>query len=90
MSEQYPGGYVTKTPPTPTSSAAPGLWTLSQQAALQKQGAWPQPSFAPPRPYPSWNLDPDTCQWVAPVPAPEGQHMWDEATVSWIPVSETP
>ena len=46
--------------------------------------------FAPPRPYQSWNLDPDTCQWVAPVPAPEGQHMWDEATVSWIPVSETP
>ena len=43
---------------------------------------------APPRPYPSWNLDPDTCQWVAPVPAPEGRHMWDEATVSWIPMSE--
>lgn len=51
---------------------------------------FPIDGFAPPRPYPSWNLDPDTCQWVAPVPAPEGQHMWDEATVSWIPVSETP
>ena len=41
MSNQYPGGYITKTPPTPSASSAPGLWTLSQQAALQKEGNWP-------------------------------------------------
>lgn len=48
--------------------------------------------FAPPRPYQSWNLDPDTCQWVPPVEMPTDGKMyaWDEATVSWIPVSETP
>lgn len=43
MSEQYPGGYITKTPPTPTSSAAPGLWTLSQQAFYRQNGDWPLP-----------------------------------------------
>ena len=41
MSEQYPGGFITKTPPTVTSSSATGLWTLSQQAQYQKAGTWP-------------------------------------------------
>lgn len=41
MSEQYPGGYVTKSPPTVTTSSAPGLWTLSQQAQYKKSGTWP-------------------------------------------------
>lgn len=45
MSEQYPGGYMTRTPPVVTSSSAPGMWTLSQQAGYQKQGVWPQPSI---------------------------------------------
>lgn len=42
MSEQYPGGFITKNPPIPTSSAAPGLWTLSQQAFYRQNGDWPQ------------------------------------------------
>lgn len=41
MSEQYPGGYISKSPPVPNGNTAPGLWTLSQQAAYQKQGLWP-------------------------------------------------
>ena len=46
----------------------------------------PIDGFAPPRPYPSWNLDPDVCQWVAPVPMPEDgkRYSWDEATTSWV------
>jgi hypothetical protein len=45
MSEQYPGGFITKSPPTPAgpyqTSSAYGMWTLSQQAAYQKEGLWP-------------------------------------------------
>ncbi len=45
--------------------------------------------FAPPRPYESWNLDPDTCKWVAPVPMPtDGQmYSWDEETQAWVEVT---
>lgn len=45
----------------------------------------PIDGFAPPRPYESWNLDPDTCQWVAPVPMPtDGQmYSWNETTQTW-------
>ena len=45
MSNQYPGGIITKNPATPTgpydNGAAPGIWTLTQQAAYAKQGIWP-------------------------------------------------
>ena len=46
-------------------------------------------AFIPPKPYPSWVLIEDTCQWKAPVDMPEDGTMenpytWDEATTSWI------
>lgn len=43
--------------------------------------------FAPPKPYPSWLLDPETCYWYAPVPYPDdGQkYVWDEKTENWVP-----
>ena len=45
MSTKYPGGIITKSPATPTgpfgNGAAPGIWTLDQQAAYLKQGVWP-------------------------------------------------
>lgn len=43
MSVQYPGGYITKTPPIPDGTTAVGMWTLSQQADYQKLGLWPAP-----------------------------------------------
>lgn len=45
----------------------------------------PIDGFAPPRPYESWNLDSDTCQWVAPVPMPtDGKtYSWNETTQTW-------
>jgi len=45
----------------------------------------PIDGFAAPRPYPSWNLDPDDCQWVAPVPMPtdDQSYAWNEETQSW-------
>ena len=52
MSEQYPGGWMTKSPPTPSgplaSDTAPGLWTLSQVAGFVKQGIWPTAGNVPP------------------------------------------
>lgn len=52
MSEQYPGGYIVKNPPTPDgpyyNSLAPGIWTLSQAAAYKSQGLWPTPGVNPP------------------------------------------
>lgn len=44
-------------------------------------------AFIPPKPYPSWTLDPNTCLWNPPTPAPEGNpHVWNENTQSWDPV----
>lgn len=46
-------------------------------------------AFIPPKPYASWILNEDTCQWDAPVPHPNDEQIyrWDEYTVSWVIVS---
>ena len=43
-------------------------------------------AFIPPKPFPSWVLNDDTCLWGAPVAMPDdGQrYYWDEATTSWV------
>ena len=43
-------------------------------------------AFIPPQPYPSWVLDPETCDWVAPIPMPNDGHWytWDESIQSWV------
>jgi len=43
-------------------------------------------AFIPPKPYASWVLVEETCQWKAPVDAPDDGQMysWDEATTSWV------
>jgi len=43
-------------------------------------------AFIPPQPYPSWTLDPETCDWVAPKPMPSdgSWYTWDESTQSWV------
>lgn len=47
-------------------------------------------AFIPPKPYASWVLNEATCNWDAPVARPEDDKMytWDEATTSWIEVTE--
>jgi hypothetical protein len=46
-------------------------------------------AFVPPRPYPSWVLDEDTCLWEAPISHPENgkRYVWNEETQSWELVS---
>ena len=44
-------------------------------------------AFIPPKPFPSWVLDEDTCWWTAPVAQPAPQegivYSWNEETQSW-------
>ena len=42
-------------------------------------------AFIPPRPYPSWQLDEDTCSWQPPLTPPQDGkfYSWDEYTTSW-------
>jgi hypothetical protein len=44
-------------------------------------------AFIIPKPYPSWILDENTCDWKAPIPIPEVPEeklaMWNEDTLSW-------
>jgi hypothetical protein len=42
-------------------------------------------AFIPPKPFPSWVLNKDTCWWEAPVKYPEGTlvYNWNEANQSW-------
>lgn len=44
-------------------------------------------AFIPTKPFPSWVLNEDTCQWEAPIPKPEGIYSWDEEGQSWIEAS---
>jgi hypothetical protein len=48
MSQKFPGGFITKSPVAPTTTAASGIWTLDQQEQYQQAGTWPSP---PPPPY---------------------------------------
>jgi len=42
-------------------------------------------AFIPPKPYPSWTLVEDTCQWTAPVAYPDDgkEYTWDESITNW-------
>lgn len=43
-------------------------------------------AFIPPKPYPSWILIEETCNWTAPVFYPtDGKiYSWDESTLTWV------
>lgn len=47
-------------------------------------------AFIPPKPYNSWLLDEDTCNWNAPVAYPsDGKlYTWDEENTTWNEVTE--
>lgn len=43
-------------------------------------------AFIPPKPFTSWQLNEDTCQWESPIPCPNQTgkiYRWNEQTVSW-------
>ena len=43
-------------------------------------------AFIPPKDYPSWILDEQTCRWEAPIPYPNDNqyYRWNEETLNWI------
>lgn len=45
-------------------------------------------AFIPPKPYPSWILNEDTCIWEPSTGYPEGEgnYSWSEETESWIEI----
>ena len=40
-------------------------------------------AFIAKKPYPSWILNEDTCQWEAPVARDDDTKNWNEETQSW-------
>ena len=42
-------------------------------------------AFIPPKPFPSWSLDENTCLWEAPTPKPDDglSYKWNESTQEW-------
>ena len=47
-------------------------------------------AFIPPKPFNSWLLDEDTCQWKAPVDYPtDGErYTWNEETLAWDAIND--
>jgi hypothetical protein len=45
-------------------------------------------AFIPPKPFDSWVLNEDTCQWEAPIDYPDDDLMyqWDEEQGDWTPI----
>ena len=43
-------------------------------------------AFIASKPYPSWLLNTETCQWQAPIPYPTDgkRYYWNEDTQSWV------
>jgi hypothetical protein len=46
-------------------------------------------AFIPPKPFPSWTLNEETCLWDAPTAYPDDgkPYRWDEATLAWVEVT---
>ncbi len=47
-------------------------------------------AFIPPKPYPSWMLNEETCLWDSPVPYPNDgkRYTWNEENTSWVEVPD--
>ena len=46
-------------------------------------------AFIPPKPYLSWLINEETCQWSAPIPMPvdsDKMFSWDEPSLSWVEI----
>lgn len=46
-------------------------------------------AFIPPKPFPSWMFNEETCLWESPTPKPyDGCFVWDEYNMVWEPIHE--
>jgi hypothetical protein len=46
-------------------------------------------AFIPPKPFASWSLNENSCQWQPPVaiPADSNRYFWNEETQTWVEVN---
>ena len=46
-------------------------------------------AFIPIKPFDSWVLNEETCQWQSPTPRPEhdANYSWNESTLSWVEIT---
>ena len=46
-------------------------------------------AFIPPKPYPSWILNENTCNWESPMPYPTDAkfYSWNEEQLQWVEVN---
>ena len=59
--------------------------TRKNQAGIGYTYDQTRDAFIPKKPYASWILNEDTCQWEAPVALPdtENRYNWNEETTTW-------
>lgn len=72
----------------------PGEWLETRMdGSLRKNYAGPgysydaqRDAFIPPKPFPSWSLNEETCLWEAPVPYPQDGNFyrWVESLQAWV------
>lgn len=45
-------------------------------------------AFIAPKPFPSWQLNEETCRWEPPIPCPDDdvRYQWDETNLEWVPI----
>ena len=48
-------------------------------------------AFIPPKPFPSWTLNEETCWWESPTPYPQDGEVytWDEESKTWVVIPLT-
>lgn len=47
-------------------------------------------AFIPPKPFDSWILDEDTCDWKAPIERPiDAPYVWNDETLEWVILPHT-
>jgi hypothetical protein len=72
-----------------------GKESVDQSKALRKNYACigytydeNRDAFIPPKPFDSWLLNEDTCQWNSPTPMPtdNNRYQWNEEIISWVEV----
>jgi hypothetical protein len=69
-----------------------GIPSINQSKAFRKNYAGIgyyydeiRDAFIPPKPYPSWILNEDSCLWESPIPYPNdgNNYYWNEETGKW-------
>ncbi len=73
-------------PNTNTPSADQSKAMRKNYAGIGYTYDYVRDAFIPPKPFPSWVLNEQTCLWESPTPMPNDgkMYIWDENTLSWV------